>query len=92
MGALGLGGERILLGGLGRRPRVDAPRRSPPASLAASPAVAVMTTADDAAVAVAYADPRGGTRAVRHAALASVELTLHRPGGRSHPRHQPWRL
>ena len=31
---------------------------------------------------MASADPRGGTRAVRHAALAAVELTLHRPGGR----------
>ena len=39
-----------------------------------------VTTADDDAVAVAYADPGGGTRAVRHAALAGVELTVHRQG------------
>jgi hypothetical protein len=39
-----------------------------------------VTTADDDAVAVPYADPRGGTRAVRHAALAQVELTVHRQG------------
>jgi hypothetical protein len=26
--------------------------------------------------------PRGGTRTVRHAALATVELTVHRPGDR----------
>jgi hypothetical protein len=31
-------------------------------------------------VAVTYADPQGGTRAVRHAALAGVKLTLRRPG------------
>jgi hypothetical protein len=38
-------------------------------------------TADDAdAVAVLYADPRGGSRTVRHAALASVELAVRRPG------------
>ncbi len=84
MGALSLGGEPIVLGGLGRRPRVDArPGRltasipSPRARLQLS-----VTTDDDAAVAVAYTDPRGGTRTVRHAALASVELTLHRPGDR----------
>jgi hypothetical protein len=82
MGALSLGGERISLGGLGRRPRVDArPGRltagipAPRARLQLS-----VTTGDDAAVAVTYTDPRGGTRAVRHAALAGVELTLHRPG------------
>ena len=31
-------------------------------------------------VAVTYTDPRGGTRAIRHAALAGVELAWHRPG------------
>jgi hypothetical protein len=84
MGALSLGGERIVLGGLGRRPRVEArPGRltadvpAPRARLQLS-----VTTGDDAAVAVAYTDPRGGTRAVRHGALASIELTLHRPGAR----------
>jgi hypothetical protein len=29
---------------------------------------------------VTYTDPRGGTRTVRHAALATVELTVRRPG------------
>ena len=29
---------------------------------------------------VVITDPRGGTRTVRHAALASVELTVRRPG------------
>jgi hypothetical protein len=84
MGALSLSGERIVLGGLGRRPRVDArPGRlaadvpSPGARLRLS-----VTADDDAAVAVAYTDPRGGTRTVRHAALASVELTVYRPGER----------
>jgi hypothetical protein len=82
MGALSLSGERILLGGLGRRPRVDArPGRltadvpSPGAQLQLS-----VITDDDDPVAVSYADPRGGTRAVMHAALASVELILRRPG------------
>ena len=32
--------------------------------------------------AVLYRAPRGGTRTVRHAALAGVELVLHRPGHR----------
>jgi hypothetical protein len=84
MGALGLGGERVLLGGLGRRPRVDAgPSRltadvpSPGGRLQLS-----VTTDDDDPVAVTYTDPRGGTRTVRHAALAGVELTLRRPGHR----------
>jgi hypothetical protein len=40
----------------------------------------VVTTDDDDPVAVTYADPRGGTRTVRHAALATVELTVRRPG------------
>ena len=63
-------------------PRVDArPDRltagasSPGARLQLS-----VTTDDDDPVTVAYTDPAGGTRTVRHAALASVELTLHRPG------------
>lgn len=82
MGALSLGGEPLWLGGLGRRPAVDpAPGRltatvpSPRARLRVS-----VTTEDRDAVAVAYADPSGGTRAVRHAALATVELSLRRAG------------
>ena len=39
-----------------------------------------MTTDDDDPVTVAYTGPGGGTRTVMHAALACVELTLHRPG------------
>jgi hypothetical protein len=84
MGGFCLAGEPLPLGGLGRRPRVDAhPGRltasvpSPGARLELT-----VTSADQDAVAVTYADPRGGTRAVRHAALAVVELTLHRRGGR----------
>jgi hypothetical protein len=82
MGALGLGGDRIVLGGLGRRPLVDAR----PVRLTASiggPRVRLLlsVTADDSGpVAVTYADPRGGTRTVRHAALASVTLSLRRRG------------
>ena len=84
MGALSLDGERIPLGGLGRRPRVNGrPGRltadvpSPGARLH----LTVTTSADDAVV-VRYADPAGGTRAVRHAPLAAVELTLRRQRGR----------
>src|SRR6266700_239920 len=65
MGALGVGGERIVLGGLGRRPRVDAqPGRltagipSPGARLQVS-----VTTVDENAVVVPYAEPSGGKRA-----------------------------
>jgi hypothetical protein len=82
MGALSLAGERIVLGGLGRRTRVDArPGRltadvpAPHARLQLS-----VTTDDEDPVAVRYADPHGGSRTVRHAALAGVELTLRRPG------------
>ena len=84
MGALSVDGDRFPLGGLGRRPTVDArPDRltasipSPGARLQLS-----VTTNDDATVAVPYLDPRGGTRTVTHAALASVELTWQRAGAR----------
>jgi hypothetical protein len=82
MGALCLGGERLPLGGLGRRPRVSAlPGRltadvpSPGARLHLS-----VSASDDDAVAVSYADPSGAGRTVRHAALATVELTWSRTG------------
>ncbi len=39
-----------------------------------------MTATDDHAVAVTCAGPGGGTRVVRHAALAAVELNLRRRG------------
>ena len=84
MGALSIARDRIVLGGLGRRSGVDArPDRltadvpSPHARLRLS-----VTTDDGDPIAVPYTDPRGGTRTVRHAALATVELTLHRPGDR----------
>jgi len=41
-----------------------------------------VTTDDDDPVAVPYTDPRGGTRTVSHAALASVEVIVRRPGDR----------
>jgi hypothetical protein len=87
MGALSLSCEQIVLGGLGRRPRVEAR----PGLLTAgvpSPGVRLelrVTTEDDDAVVVAYADPRGATRAVRRAAMARVELTLHRAVSQSCP-------
>jgi hypothetical protein len=82
MGAVSLGGELVPLGGLGRRPAVSAD----PGRLTASiPAPAgrldlTVSTADDDAVAVAYADPQGGTRVVRHAALATVTVSFRRRG------------
>jgi hypothetical protein len=82
MGALGLAGERIWLGGLGRRPKVDARPDRLTASVPSpqGPLQLSVTAGDDDQVAVPYTDPRGGTRTVRHAALAGVELVLHRPG------------
>ena len=82
MGALSLGTERIVLGGLGRRVAVDA-RPGRLAASVPSPRARLqlaVTTDDDTSVAVTYADPRGGSRTVRHAALARVELTVRRPG------------
>jgi hypothetical protein len=84
MGALSLDGEPIPLGGLGRRPRVEA-HPGWFAAAVSSPGARLelrVTSADDEAVAVTYADPPGGTRVVRHAGLASVELTWHRRGDR----------
>lgn len=84
MGALSLSGERIALGGLGRRSRVDAR----PDHLAAdvyAPGTRLrvsVTLAEDDRAAVPYADPRGETRTVTHAALASVDLIMRRPGDR----------
>jgi hypothetical protein len=84
MGALSLNGEQIVLGGLGRRPRVEARPGLLTASVP-SPGARLelrVTTGEDDAVVVAYTDLQGGSRAVRHAALARVELTLHRRGDR----------
>ena len=80
MGALSLGGGRIPLGGLGRRPRVDGQPGRLTAAIPSPGAVLqlAVTTGDGDAVAVSYADPSGGSRAVSHAAIASVELTVRR--------------
>jgi hypothetical protein len=84
MGALSLNGERIALGGLGRRSRVDARPDHLAADVHArgAPLSLSVTLAEDDRAAVAYADPRGGTRTVTHAALASVKLIMQRPGSR----------
>jgi len=84
IGALSVGGERIWLGGLGRRPQIEA---QPGAMSGRVPSPGAwlelkVSTAKDDAVAVAYEDPSGGSRRVRHAGLASVDLTLHRSGHR----------
>jgi len=84
IGALSLSGERIPLGGLGRRSRVDvAPGHLTAGVYAPGTGLRLSVTlkADDL-VAVTYTDPRGGTRTVTHAAVASVELTMYRPSDR----------
>jgi hypothetical protein len=84
MGALSLGGEPIPLGGLGRRPTVDAHPGRLTASIP-SPRARIelsVTAPADTAVAVPYADPSGGTRAVSHAALAAIDMTMRRRGDR----------
>ena len=81
-GALNARGERFWLGGFGRRPKVDA-RPDRLAARIPSPAGWLelrATTADDDAVAVSYTDPSGGSRSVRHAALAVVDLTWQTRG------------
>lgn len=82
MGALSLGGKRIALGGLGRRSRVDAsPDRLVADVYAPGTRLRLgVTLQEDAPVVVTYSDPRGGARTVTHAALASVELSMRRPG------------
>jgi hypothetical protein len=82
IGAIGLGGKRILLGGLGRRPQVDARPGGLNATIPSAVArlqLAVSTDEADA-VAVPYADPSGGIRSVRHAAIAAFRLSVHRRG------------
>lgn len=82
VGTFSLDGQPLPLGGLGRRPLVQAgPGRltavipSPRARLKVA-----VTPSDNDAVAVAYTDPAGGTRAVRHAAIATVQLAWHHQG------------
>ena len=84
MGALSLNGQRIALGGLGRRSRVDArPDRLVADVYAPGTRLRLSVTLEqDDPVAVTYSDPRGGTRTVTHAAIASAELSMHRPGSR----------
>jgi thiosulfate/3-mercaptopyruvate sulfurtransferase len=74
MGAVSLGGERVALGGLGRRPGVDAQPGRLAAGIPAPHArlQLAVATDDDDPVAVTYTDPRGGTRTVRHAARAAI--------------------
>jgi hypothetical protein len=82
-GGLSAGGERFWLGGFGRRPHADVRPGGLVARIpspgAASLELSVSTSAENA-VAVSYADPSGGSRRVRHAAIAGVDLTWHRRG------------
>jgi hypothetical protein len=81
-GAASLDGELVPLGGLGRSPVVRADPGRLTASIPAPHGAVFVTvsTADDDAAAVVYADPRGGTRLVRHAAVATVKLSFRRRG------------
>jgi hypothetical protein len=83
IGTLSLGGQPIPLGGLGRRPTVKAGPGRLTAQIPSprAPLDVQVTASDDHTVAVAYTDPRGGTRAVTHAAQASVQLAWHHRGG-----------
>jgi hypothetical protein len=85
MGALGSGGELIPLGGLGRQPRARVQPGRLTARVTATGGTMLLTvrTGEADAVAVAYADPSGGQRSVRHAALAAVMLTLRRRNHRN---------
>jgi hypothetical protein len=77
MGALRAAGQRFWIGGFGRRPQAEVRPDGLTASVPCPGAwleLSVSTSADDA-VAVAYADPSGGSRRVRHAAIAGVDLT-----------------
>jgi hypothetical protein len=82
IGAIGLRGERLQLGGLGRRPQVSASPGSLTATIpSAGGRLELTVSTDDAdAVAVPYGDPSGGNRSVRHAAIAAFGLTLQRRG------------
>ena len=82
MGALGLGGEVVPLGGLGRRHQVSAGpgRLTAAVSSGAGRLFLAVTADDDDAAVVTYADPSGGARLVRHAALATVKLKFSRRG------------
>jgi hypothetical protein len=86
-GALGRGGQRLALGGLGRPVTAGAgPARLTATVLAHSPRgpggrLELTVTADPGEAAVlAYADPAGGRRVVSHSARADAELTLRRAG------------
>jgi hypothetical protein len=80
LGAVSLGGERVPLGGLGRRVLVRADPRQLTASIPAPGGRLHLTvsTGDDDAVGLVYVDPPGGTRLVRHAGLATVNLRIRR--------------
>lgn len=82
MGTLRVGGERIPLGGLGRRVQASPqPGRLTATIAAAGGRLAVTVTASEQhAAAVRYTAPAGGSRSVRHATMAAVGLRLR--GGR----------
>ncbi len=82
MGALGLDGQAVPLGGLGRRPRVSVNSRRLTAAVPSGHGrlFLTVTAADDDAATVTYADPGGGERLVTHAARATVRLSFTRGG------------
>jgi hypothetical protein len=81
-GGLGLDGQTVLLGGLGRRPSVSANSRRLTAAVPSAHGrlFLTVTAADDDAATVTYADPGGGDRLVTHAARATVRLSFRHGG------------
>jgi hypothetical protein len=81
-GALKLGSELIPLGGLGRKATASPAPGQLSATVRGQGArlTVTVTARPEDTVTVPYEDPGGGTRTVRHAALARVELTVERAG------------
>jgi hypothetical protein len=81
-GALALGGERIRLGGVRRRPRVDARPGALEAIVGGTGATVHVTAAAplEQTVAFAYADPGGGEHHSLNCSIAQVRLRVERPG------------
>jgi hypothetical protein len=76
-GAVGLGGERIRVGGLGRRARVHA---VPGELELAVGGLSVRAHAPlERTVAFAYADPAGGSHEVLNCSLAALRVRVQRP-------------
>jgi hypothetical protein len=81
-GSLDVDGERIRLGGLRRRPRVDARPGALEAAIGGAGATVRVTAAapPGQTVAFAYADPGGGEHHSLNCSIAQIRLRVERPG------------